>query len=216
MAKSKTQVKDMEVISDFYLFLISVIFISLSGVMTPGPLFAVTIAKSFKDKMAGVLISFGHGVVEFPLMFLIYLGFTLLKPGSLTYKMISLVGGLILIYLGVQTLKTRKETATESSYSKYGALVSGILATGANPYFILWWFTNGAALVINASIFDFIGFLIFAITQWSCDLLWNTFVSLTVFKSKRFWTKRVREIVFGFCVAVFIGFGTWFIISTIL
>ena len=206
----------MDVISDFYLFLISVIFISLSGVMTPGPLFAVTIAKSFKDKMAGVLISFGHGVVEFPLMFLIYLGFTLLKPGSLTYKMISLVGGLILIYLGVQTLKTRKETATESSYSKYGALVSGILATGANPYFILWWFTNGAALVINASIFDFIGFLIFAITHWSCDLLWNTFVSLTVFKSKRFWTKRVREIVFGFCVAVFIGFGTWFIISTIL
>jgi len=216
MAKSKTQVKDMEVISDFYLFLISVIFISLSGVMTPGPLFAVTIAKSFKDKMAGVLISFGHGVVEFPLMFLIYLGFTLLKPGSLTYKMISLVGGLILIYLGVQTLKTRKETATESSYSKYGALVSGILATGANPYFILWWFTNGAAFVINASVFDFIGFLIFAITHWSCDLLWNTFVSLTVFKSKRFWTKRVREIVFGFCVAVFIGFGTWFIISTIL
>jgi threonine/homoserine/homoserine lactone efflux protein len=45
----------MEGVSDFYLFLISVIFISLSGVMAPGPLFAVTIAKSFKDKMAGGL-----------------------------------------------------------------------------------------------------------------------------------------------------------------
>jgi len=206
----------MEVITDFYFFLLSVVFISLSGVMAPGPLFAVTIAKSFKDKMAGVLISFGHGVIEFPLMFLIYFGFTLLEPKSLTHKMISLVGGLILIYMGIQTLKTRKETAMESSYSKYGALVSGILATGANPYFILWWFTNGAALVINASIFGFIGFLIFAITHWSCDLLWNTFVSLTVFKSKRFWTKRVHEIVFGFCVLVFVGFGVWFIISTIL
>lgn len=206
----------METITDFYFFLLSVIFISLSGVMAPGPLFAVTIAKSFKDKMAGVLISFGHGVIEFPLMFVIYFGFTLLEPESLTHKIISLVGGLILIYMGIQMLKIRKETATESSYSKYGALVSGILATGANPYFILWWFTNGAALVINASIFGFIGFLIFAITHWSCDLLWNTFVSLTVFKSKRFWTKRVQEIVFGFCVVVFIGFGAWFIISTIL
>jgi len=176
----------------------------------------VTIAKSFKEKMAGVLISLGHGVIEFPLMFLIYFGFTLLKPGSPTYKIISLVGGLMLIYMGVQMLKTRKETATEFPYSKYGALVSGILATGANPYFLLWWFTNGAALVINASIFGSIGFLIFAITHWSCDLLWNTFVSLSVFKSKRFWTKRVHEIVFGFCVVVFIGFGTWFIISTML
>ena len=206
----------MEIITDFYFFLLSVIFISLSGVMAPGPLFAVTIAKSFKDKMAGVLISFGHGVIEFPLMFLIYFGFTLLEPKSPIHKIISLVGGLILIYMGIQMLKTRKETATESSYSKYGSLVSGILATGANPYFILWWFTNGAALVINASIFGFIGFLIFAIIHWLCDLLWNTFVSLTVFKSKRFWTKRVHEIVFGFCVLVFIGFGAWFVISTIL
>ena len=206
----------MEIITDFYFFLLSVIFISLSGVMAPGPLFAVTIAKSFKDKMAGVMISFGHGVIEFPLMFLIYFGFTLLEPKSPIHKIISLVGGLILIYMGIQMLKTRKETATESSYSKYGSLVSGILATGANPYFILWWFTNGAALVINASIFGFIGFLIFAIIHWLCDLLWNTFVSLTVFKSKRFWTKRVHEIVFGFCVLVFIGFGAWFVISTIL
>jgi threonine/homoserine/homoserine lactone efflux protein len=206
----------MEIITDFYFFLLSVIFISLSGVMAPGPLFAVTIAKSFKDKMAGVLISFGHGVIEFPLMFLIYFGFTLLEPKSPIHKIISLVGGLILIYMGIQMLKTRKETTTESSYSKYGSLVSGILATGANPYFILWWFTNGAALVINASIFGFIGFLIFAITHWSCDLLWNTFISLTVFKSKRFWTKRIHEIVFGFCILVFIGFGAWFIISTIL
>lgn len=65
----------MEVITDFYFFLLSVIFISLSGVMTPGPLFAVTVAKGFKDKIAGVMISFGHGVIEFPLMFLIYFGF---------------------------------------------------------------------------------------------------------------------------------------------
>ena len=62
----------MEMITDFYLFLTSVVLVSLSGVMTPGPLFAVTVAKSLKGKISGVLISFGHGVVEFPLMFLIY------------------------------------------------------------------------------------------------------------------------------------------------
>ena len=58
----------MEVFTDFYFFLLSVVFISLSGVMTPGPLFVVTVAKALKDKIAGVLVSFGHGIMEFPLI----------------------------------------------------------------------------------------------------------------------------------------------------
>jgi len=205
----------MEAVTDFYLFLISVIFISLSGVMTPGPLFAVTISKALKDRVAGILISFGHGVIEFPIMFLIYFGFAWLFRSSLAQKTISFVGGLILILIGLQMLKTQKETSMESSYSRYGSVVSGILATGANPYFLLWWSTIGAALVINASVYGFEGFLIFAITHWSCDLAWNSFVSLTVFKSRRFWTERVRKIVFGFCFMVLTGFGLWFVISAL-
>lgn len=206
----------MEVVTDFYLFLLSVIFISLSGVMAPGPLFAVTIAKGFKDKIAGVLISFGHGIIEFPLMFLIYFGLKWLFASSVAQKTISLVGGLILIYMGVRMLKTQKETSRESSYSRRSSLVSGILATGANPYFLLWWATIGTALIINATVFGFVGFLVFAITHWFCDLLWNTFVTLTVFKSRRFWTKRVHEVIFGFCFMVLTGFGVWFIISALL
>ncbi len=56
----------MEQITNFYLFLISVVSISLSGVMAPGPVFAVAIAKGSEDKTAGFLISLGHGIVEFP------------------------------------------------------------------------------------------------------------------------------------------------------
>ena len=62
----------MALISDFGLFLASVVFISMSGVMLPGPLFAVTIEKASKWKTAGALIALGHGVIEFPLMFLIF------------------------------------------------------------------------------------------------------------------------------------------------
>ncbi len=59
----------MQYITDFYLFLGSVILISLSGVLMPGPLFAVTLKKASKSKVAGALIAVGHGIVEFPLMF---------------------------------------------------------------------------------------------------------------------------------------------------
>ena len=205
----------MEMITDFYLFLLSVVLVSLSGVMSPGPLFAVTIAKASKEKNAGIIISIGHGVVEFPLMFLIYFGFAWIFSSPLTQKVIGLVGGALMVYLGLSMLKTRKEHEMQSSYFKYGSLVSGILATAGNPYFLLWWATIGAFLIMNAAFFGLAGFLIFAVIHWSCDLIWNIFVSLTVFKSRRFWTRRVHEIVFGFCFLVLTGFGVWFFISAL-
>jgi len=204
----------MEIIKDFYVFLLSAIFISLSGVMMPGPLFAVTLAKGFKDKIAGVLISFGHGVIEFPLMFLVYFGFAQLFASSVAQRIIGLIGGLLMIYMGFRMIKTEKKTSRELE-SRHGSLIAGILTTGANPYFLLWWATIGATLTLNAMIFGFVGFLIFAVVHWLCDFFWITFVSVTVFKSRSFWTKKVYNIVFGFCFVILVGFGVWFIISTL-
>ncbi|MDH5482040.1 MAG: LysE family translocator [Candidatus Bathyarchaeota archaeon] len=206
----------METPMDFYMFLASVILVSISGVMAPGPLFAVTVAKGSKNKIAGVLIALGHGVIEFPLMFLIYFGFAWVFAESLAQKSISLVGGLILLYMGFQMLKTERKYDLEVSYSRYGSIVAGILATGANPYFLLWWATIGAALIVSASAFGFVGFLVFAVLHWSCDLFWSTFVTFTVFKSRRFWTEKVRMLVFGFCIIILLGFGVWFVISALL
>lgn len=176
----------------------------------------MTIAKASKDKRVGLLISLGHGVVEFPLMLLIYLGFNWFFTLTLVQKTISLFGGFIMIYIGIQMLRTRKENEVEAPFLKHSPLVSAILATGANPYFILWWATIGAALVTNAALFGPVAFAIFSVTHWSCDLLWSTVVSITVFKSKRFWTRKVRNVVFGFCFLTLTGFGAWFIISTVL
>jgi len=184
--------------------------------MTPGPLFAVTVAKGLKDKIAGVLISLGHGVIEFPLMFLIYFGFAQLFVLSITQKIIGFIGGAIMIYMGFRMIKPEKKTSEVYEGSRHSSLTAGILTTGANPYFLLWWATIGTALVVNTTVFGFVGFLIFAITHWLCDLLWNTFVSVTLFKSKRFLTKKVQNIIFSFCFVVLVGFGAWFIVSAML
>lgn len=206
----------MAATADFYAFLVSAVFLSLSGVMSPGPLFVVTIAKSLKDELAGVLISFGHGVVEFPLMFLIYFGLRQFLDSEITRRTISLFGGLLLIFMGVQMLRTRKENNRGGSYLKYSSLVAGIITTGGNPYFLLWWATVGAELIMTAALFGLIGFLIFTVVHWLCDFFWNTFISVTVFKSRRFWNEKVNTIILGFCIIIFTGFGTWFFISAFL
>ncbi len=51
--------------------LFSVILVSFSGVMLPGPMFAVALAKSFKSPWTGVQMSIGHAIVEVPIILVI-------------------------------------------------------------------------------------------------------------------------------------------------
>ncbi|HLE75515.1 MAG TPA: LysE family transporter [Candidatus Bathyarchaeia archaeon] len=205
----------MEFITDFYLFLASVVLISLSGVMMPGPLFAVTIEKASKRKNAGLLISAGHGIVEFPLMFLIYYGLTQFVIPDIVQITVGLIGGLLMVYMGVQIFRNRNKTNKKHESSKQDSLIAGIWTTAANAGFILWWLTIGTALIMNAKIFGLLGFSVFAVVHWLCDFLWYTVVAVLIFKSRRFWTERVHQAIFIFCFAVLVGFGAWFFSSAL-
>jgi len=83
-------------------FLMSVVLISLSGVMMPGPVFSLTIIKGYKNWNAGALIALGHGVIEFPLMALIYFGLARLFVSDVVKGTIGLIGGSVLVYMGIQ------------------------------------------------------------------------------------------------------------------
>jgi threonine/homoserine/homoserine lactone efflux protein len=201
-------------IGDFYLFLASVAFISMSGVLMPGPLFAVTIEKASKHKAAGALIAIGHGVVEFPLMFLIFFLLSEFEAPWYVQAGVGLVGGLLMIYMGVQTFRNRNRPEKYIA-STQDSLLAGIKTTAANPGFILWWLTIGTALVLNAKIFGLIGFSIFAGLHWSCDFVWYTVVAFLIFKSRKFWTARVHQGITFFCFAVLVGFGALFFVSAL-
>lgn len=206
----------MEPVADLPLFLASVALISLSGVMAPGPVFAVTVAKGYESKKAGALIAMGHGAIEFPLIFLLYLGLSEIFRSILVQKAVGFVGGVILIFLGFEMFRKRGRTSVEPQRLGYTSFVAGFVATAANPYFFLWWATVGATLILNAALFGYIGLALFSVVHWFCDLAWDTFVSMTVFKSRRFWSPKVFNIVFTFCFAVLTFFGLWFIVSALL
>jgi threonine/homoserine/homoserine lactone efflux protein len=203
----------MEGIIPLLLFLVSVIFISMSAIIMPGPVFAVAIAKGHKDKNAGVLIALGHGMIEVPLMLLIYLGFAKFFTSDVIKMIIGLVGGAMLIFMGTQIFKERKSMGTEGRDLPYSSFTAGIITTSSNPHFFLWWATIGTTLILTANAFGFIGFLLFAIVHWFCDFAWSLFVSVATFKSKHLWSSRIHEIVFSICSAILIIFGLRFIIS---
>ena len=204
--------------ADFCLFLASVVLISLTGVLMPGPLFAVTIEKAAKRKSAGLLIAVGHGIVEFPLMFLIYYGIEQVVASEILQTVqitVGLVGGLLMMVMGVQTFRNRNKTIEKYESPKHESLIAGIWTTAANAGFIIWWLTVGTALVITARSFGLLPFVVFAVVHWLCDLFWYSGISLAIFKSRQFWTARVHQAIFLFCFAVLVCFGVWFFSSAL-
>ena len=198
------------------LFLLSAAAISLSGVMLPGPLTAVTIAKGYRNQNAGSLIALGHAIIEIPLMALVYFGFAQLFTSPEAKKIIGLVGGLMLIAMSLLVFRNIRKAAGEVADLPYNSLTAGIMMTGTNPYFFLWWATIGITLIVGAAAFGIIGLVLFAAVHWSCDLVWEQVISMSVFRTRHLWTPNVQKIVFGVCALVLIGFGVYFCVSVLI
>ena len=161
--------------------------ISLSGVLMPGPLFAVTIKRAAKNKDAGALIALGHGVVELPLMFLIFFLLSQFSIPSLVQIAVGLVGGFLMIVMGIQTYRNRNKNEETQVSLRRDSILAGVYTTAVNAGFILWWLTIGTTLILNAQLFGFVGFSVFAGVHWLVDFSWYTTAALVIFKSQRFW-----------------------------
>jgi len=208
-----------DITGSIWIFFGAVVVISLSGVMSPGPVLAATIAKGYKDGRAGIKIALGHGLIEFPLMLVLALMLDyFLSPDESVFEndavklTIGLVGGSLLIYLGATMIRSRKNVATGSDeFLPYNSVITGALTTSANPYFFVWWATVGVTLISGAMAFGAIVVVVFAVVHWSCDLGWYTFTAYAVNRTKHLWTPRIQEAVFLVCGLFMVGFGMYFI-----
>jgi len=193
-------------------FLLSVVIISLSGVMMPGPMFAVTVAKSYKSQFAGTQIALGHAIVEIPLIFLIYFGFARFFEEELVQIILYLVGAVMLLWLGVSMFRARVGVIEKGKDLAYNAVVAGVVTSLFNPFFILWWATIGIMLIRNSLDFGLTGFALFIPVHWLCDLIWLSFVSILIYRTQSLWGRKFQEWLFISCSLLLIGFGGWFLI----
>ncbi|MCK4798641.1 MAG: LysE family transporter [Spirochaetes bacterium] len=199
----------------FLLFFFEVIFISLSGVMAPGPMTAVTIGKGNESPHAGVLISIGHGIVEFPLMILIFFGFGYFFKLPYIKIIIAFVGSIFLLLMSLNMFLNIKRVNNSSNKYSHSPIIAGILLSIGNPLFLIWWATIGAALILRSVDFGIIGFIILALLHWSCDLLWLYFLSALSFKGGHFFGEIFQKIIFIICGVLLLFFSGKFIFNGI-
>jgi len=195
------------------LFLLSVAVISLTGVMLPGPMTAATVAKGYRNKNAGALIAIGHAVIELPLIAAIYLGVGHFIGLPIVVNGIYIAGGVALFYLGFRMFRTAGDAPDQVGGFPASSVVTGIVVTGTNPAFYVWWVTLGAALIAGAARFGVVGIVLLGVVHWPCDLIWSEFLSMGTFKSRKWWTGKVQRIVFSVCALILLGFGAWFVFS---
>ena len=199
-------------------FAILVIIISASGVMSPGPLFAANITYGLRDGIkSGIKIAIGHSIVELPLVILLGIGVFSLEIFPEFRTIISIFGAITLfVFAGIQIKTILKKNNNISIKPKQGPIVTGILLSALNPFFIVWWLTIGFKLISDAMlIWAFAGILIVFIFHIWMDFAWLGITAFLASKSRKIISNRNYKIMILVLSLTLIYFGITFLMDVI-
>ena len=197
-------------------FAILVIIISASGVMSPGPLFAANITYGLREGVkAGIKIAIGHSIVELPLVILLAIGVFSLEIFPEFRTIISIFGAITLFgFAGIQITTVLKKKKNILNKPKQGPIVTGILLSALNPFFIVWWLTIGFKLISDAMlIWAFAGILIVFVLHIWMDFAWLGITAFLASKSKGIISNTNYKVIILGLSATLIYFGIVFLID---
>jgi len=196
-------------------FAITVITISVSGVMAPGPLFAANVAYGLKGGIkTGLTMAYGHTVVELPLVVLVGIGAISLTSIPQFREIIAVLGALSLfVFAGIQIKSTIKKPSTIFE-GKHSPFLAGIILSGLNPFFLIWWFTIGFKLITDALIlYSLMGIgIMFAFHIWM-DYAWLCSVAFLSSRGKKIVSNKNYNIFMIAISMILVYFGIVFLLQ---
>jgi len=201
---------------DIFSFVVTVVLITASGALAPGPLFFQTISQGTKTgARSGLIFSISHTVVEFSLIMLLAFGLLALRNEVFIRNIIGILGGVVLIVFGlyqiVGTLK-KKDINQKKEVSSHRLFFIGILFTAFNPYFILWWLTVGSNLILLAlELAALAGVVFMFLCHVWMDYVWLTAIAYFAKRGVNALGSRWYRILIGLFGVILIYFGVSFL-----
>ncbi|TAK20510.1 MAG: lysine transporter LysE [Nitrosarchaeum sp.] len=198
-------------------FAVTVIIISASGAMAPGPLFAANIAYGLQGGgKAGIKMAVGHTIVELPLVILLGIGVFSFEIFPEFRVLISILGAIALfVFAGIQ-IKTTLQMKETTFNLKHNAVLTGITLSALNPFFIIWWLSVGFKLISDAMlIWAFVGIIIVFLLHIWMDFVWLYSVACLAAKSSKILSNKNYKILMIGLSAMVIYFGISFITDVI-
>lgn len=205
---------------DLISFAATVIILSASGALAPGPLFFVTITHGAKSgTKSGILFAIAHSIIEFTLVMLLAIGLLTVANQPTIKFAVGAAGGAALVIFGAiqirSSLHETKPVASEGRANRSLFLIGAAL-TGLNPYFIIWWLTIGANLILLSLEFAGLGGVIF---MYLChvwiDYAWLTLVAGFAKKGAKLLQHRWYRLMIAVFGAILIYFGLSFLVDAL-
>ncbi len=201
-------------------FAATVIILTISGALAPGPLFFVTISHGAKSgAKSGILFSISHTIIEFTLVMLLALGLLTVSNEPTVRFAVGAIGGVALIVFGFMQIRSSLKETEKTNFTKSSnknLLLIGLALTGLNPYFIIWWLTIGANLIlISLEFAGILGVVLMYICHVWVDYAWLTLVAGFAKKGAKLLRQRwYKFMIAGFGV-VLIYFGASFLVDAL-
>ena len=196
--------------------------VGLSGALTPGPLTVLAIREATVFGVrAGPLAALGHAIAEAVTVVVLALGLSAaLDEGGPLTAAIALVGGAILVYLGIDILRTLPRAELfpafasapgETTRSARRVVLLGILVSVGNPYWVVWWASVGTKLTADSLDAGFAGPGAVFAGHIVSDLAWLTLMAWLVQSGRRWFGVRGYRGLLAVCGAFLVGLGIYFI-----
>lgn len=188
--------------------------IALSGALMPGPLLTATISESSRRGfIAGPLLMTGHAILELALLIAFLLGLAPFFQRQAVFVATALAGALILFWMAFGMFRSLPSLQLSwAGDRKRGnhPLLSGILMSVANPYWIIWWATIGLGYILYSWRFGFWGIAFFFVGHILADFLWYSLIAAAVAGGRHFLTNRLYRGLIAACAVFLILFAGYF------
>lgn len=194
-------------------FALVVILISASGVMTPGPLFTANVAYGIKEgTKGGIKIALGHIIVELPLVILIGIGVLSLQIFPEFRTTITILGSFSLfVFAGMQIKTTLQNKESVIFKQKQGGIITGIIISAFNPFFIIWWLSIGFKLISDAMMmWAFSGIIIMFLLHIWMDFAWLGGTAFVAKKSSKTLSNKNYKLIMLSLSVILIYYGITF------
>jgi threonine/homoserine/homoserine lactone efflux protein len=206
---------------DIVTFIITIIVVTASGALAPGPLFFVNLAHGTKSgAKGGLAFSVGHTLVEVSLVVLLALGLSTVVNEPTVQSIVGIIGGAFLLVFGLLQIRRfllpQTEAVARDSGPSRNPVLLGSVFTGLNPYFIIWWITVGVKLVYDSVNFaSWVGVILMYVAHVWMDYVWLTGTAYLAKRGRSLVSShgyRIAMVAFG---AILVGFGVYFLLSSV-
>ena len=193
------------------------LLVGLSGAVAPGPLLTAVIGDVARTGFwTAPLLVLGHALLE--LVTVLAMARAIRNPAVL--RTIAALGGITLLVLGSDLARSAwigavylDEVQTASAAAL--PILTGVIVSVSNPYWVLWWVTVGAGYTALALRHGTAGLGAFYVGHIMADFGWYVPIALLLSAGQQLFDAEVYRVIIGLAGVFLIAMGLFFIVLAV-